>query len=92
MGYRVLPYYLMVTISFKLSEDEALNLRTKARKAKMTMSHFLRNRIKGESSPLLAEITKRKCSFTGASIFTSKRGHLSPLTTATVRKMLAEFP
>ncbi len=82
----------MVTISFKLSEDEALHLRAKARKAKMTMSHFLRKRIRGESSPLLAEITKRNCPFTGASIFTSKRGHLPPLTTATVRKMLAEFP
>ena len=82
----------MVTISFKLSEDEALRLRAKARKAKMTVSHFLRKRIRGESSPRLAEITKKKCPLTGAAIFTSKGRDLPPLTTATVRKMLAEFP
>lgn len=82
----------MITISFKLSEDEAFHLRAKARKAKMTVSHFLRKRIRGEVSPQFAEIKQKKCPFTGASIFTSKGGDLPSLTTATVRKMLAEFP
>lgn len=82
----------MVTISFKLSEDEALQLRTKARKAKLSISSFLRQRVRSETPLIHTPVTRTRCPLTGAPIFSSKKGHLPPLTTAAVRNMLAEFP
>lgn len=82
----------MLTISLKLSEDDALHLRSSARKAKMTVSSFLRQRIRTHDKAEHARVIRTPCPLTGATIFTSKGGHPPPLTTASVREMLTEFP
>ena len=82
----------MITISLKLSEDDALHLRSSARKAKMTVSSFLRQRIRAQEKPQQPQLLRIRCPLTGAKIFASKGGHLPPLTTASVREMLTEFP
>lgn len=82
----------MITVSFKLAEDEAHQLRSKAHKAKMTESHFLRQCIKLQELLQYTSIKRMRCPKTGAMIFSPKQGHLTPLTTGKLRAMLTEFP
>lgn len=81
----------MPTITFKVSPEEARRLRAAARGAKLTMSEFMRKKLSGtvktkKSKPLLA-----KCRYTGVMVFAPQPGYL-PLTTESVKEMLADFP
>jgi hypothetical protein len=80
----------MPTITFKVSTDEARRIRADARGKKMTVSEFIRGRaLNGGGKP--ARFRHTLCSHTGAKIFSSPAG-TPPLTTETVREILADFP
>lgn len=80
----------MTTLSFKVTEDEAREIRRQAREARLSVSEFLRRRARGETLAA-PSIECSECEFTGAVIF-SGSAELPPLTTEAVREMLAEFP
>lgn len=79
----------MKTLSFKVSEGEAREIRRQAKEAGVTVSEFLRRRAMGASGS--SPVAKVRCEFTGAEIFAPLAG-TEPLTTAAVREMLADFP
>lgn len=80
----------MKTITFKVSDDEARLIRSLAKEERTTLSEYLRRRATGAVQP--AAMPRRvRCEFTGAMIFDASPG-LAPLTTKTVREMLADFP
>lgn len=86
-GNTVLP---MKTLSFKVSEEEAEEIRRQAREADLSVSEFLRRRARGESlEPVPIQVTE--CEFTGSMVF-SGGPELPPLTTETVREWLSDFP
>lgn len=80
----------MKTLSFKVTEEEARAIRQQARKEELTVSEFLRRRARGvgENPPV---IEPTRCEWTGATIL-SGSAQLQPLTTASVREMLNDFP
>jgi len=80
----------MTTITFKVGEDEARSLRVAARRAKLTLSEYLRRQIRVNTAEL-EPVGRIKCRHTGAVIF-AKAPHHPPLTTEAVREMLADFP
>ena len=80
----------METLTFKVTEDEARAIRAKARLEKLTVSEYLRRRALNRSSQT-SNVRLIRCSKTGAMIF----GPLPdepPLTTDSVRQILADFP
>lgn len=80
----------MKTISFRVSDDEARRLRMRAKEAGTSLSQFLRMTI-GLESPAKRNPAFTTCRHTGARIFAPLPG--SPkLSTARVRKLLADFP
>jgi hypothetical protein len=79
----------MTTISFKVSEDEARLIRKRAKQQRMSVSEYLRRRAAG--SEAVAPVAKIRCDITGAEIFAPLPGS-PPLTTETVRQMMADFP
>jgi hypothetical protein len=80
----------MPTLTFKVTIDEARRIRAEARGKKMTLSEYVRGRSlsSGKSS---GHVRRVRCEHTGAKIFSSPAG-AKPLTTETVREMLADFP
>jgi hypothetical protein len=79
----------MPTLTFKVSEAEAASIRQRARAARLSVSAYLRRQA--TSSEDLPPVGKVRCDFTGATIFAPLPD--SPkLTTASVRRMLTEFP
>jgi hypothetical protein len=84
----VLP---MPTMSFKVSEDEARLIRALARKEKLTLSEYLRRRASSGSGATPAPVQRTRCKHTGATIFAANLD-LPPLSTESVRAMLADFP
>ena len=81
----------MPTITFKVPSDEARRLRAAARNSKLTVSEFVRRKVspaprKRKSKPLL-----KRCRHTGAMIFAGNPDYI-PLTTQSVKEMLADFP
>ncbi len=86
-GITVLP---MQTLTFKVTEEEARRIRRAAQREKVSVSEYLRRRA-GGPAPLPMKLRKVRCSRTGAVIFAAAP-HLPPLTTESVREMLADFP
>ena len=80
----------MTTITFKVSNADARRLRQRARAAKTSLSDLLRQRVL-EKKTVGGRIKLSRCPITGAEIFSPQEG-LSPLTTETVRDILADFP
>lgn len=79
----------MKTISFKVNDDEARNIRRQAKREGVSVSEYLRRRALSVENP--APLGRVHCDLTGAEIF----GPLADgpaLTTETVRQMLADFP
>lgn len=80
----------MPTITFKVTIDEARELRSEAKKRRMTLSDFIRTRAlaqeNGRHQPKLVT-----CAHTGAKVFAgiSRRGQL---TGEKVKELLADFP
>jgi hypothetical protein len=81
----------MRTMSFRVSEDEARLIRSLAKREKLTLSQYLRRRASGapDSKPVVVQRTR--CKHTGAIIFAAIP-ELSPLSTESVREILADFP
>ena len=80
----------MPTLTFKVTLDEARRIRAEARGRKMTLSEFVRRRtLNGGRTP--NRVRRLRCGHTGARIFSSPTG-APPLTTETVREILADFP
>ena len=79
----------VTTLSFKVSEAEAREIRRQAKLAGISVSEFLRRRAMGKES--VGPVEKVRCEFTGAEIF-APLIDAEPLTTETVRGMLADFP
>jgi hypothetical protein len=86
-GNTVLP---MTTISFKVTEDEARLIRLLARKEGVSVSDYLRRRARG-SSAASQKPRRVRCPHTGAMIFAGL-DEQPPLTTESVRALLADFP
>jgi hypothetical protein len=80
----------MKTISFKVSEDEARLIALRAREEGLTVSEYLRRRATGTRAPGGAP-RRVRCAHTGVLIF-GPCSDLPPLSTESVRAMLAEFP
>ena len=80
----------MRVLTFEVSDDEDRVIRSLAEKERVPLSEFLRrraiqaNRLSGTPERIL-------CDFTGAMIF-GPAPELVPLTTETVRQILADFP
>lgn len=80
----------MKTLTFKVSEAEARSLRMAALRAHLTLSEYLRQRIR--SGPAgEASVHMVKCPATGAMIF-APDPLKSPLTAAVVKEILTDFP
>jgi hypothetical protein len=86
-GITVLP---VKTITFKVSDDDALSIRTQARKENLSVSEFLRRRAVSVGNQ--EKITTIRCEFTGAEIFAPSGISKTPLTVEATREMLADFP
>jgi hypothetical protein len=80
----------MPTLTFKVTIDEARRIRAEARDKKMSLSEYVRGRALSNGKASM-HVRKVRCEHTGARIFSSPAG-TRPLTTDTVREMLADFP
>jgi len=80
----------MLTISFKVSNDEARLIRSQAKKQGISVSEYLRLKA---SAPISAPRKPRRirCPRTGAMIFAAPENQ-PPLTTELVREILSDFP
>lgn len=80
----------MPTVSFKVSAEEARLIRSRARKEGVSLSEYLRRRARlAAPAPGPPELVR--CPHTGAMIFAAPEDQ-PPLTTETVRELLADFP
>ncbi|MCC7374781.1 MAG: hypothetical protein IT581_08995 [Verrucomicrobiales bacterium] len=80
----------MPTITFKVSAVEARQIRALARRQKLSVSEYLRRRAQQETDRP-RRIGHVQCEYTGAMIF-APAPELAPLTTESVRDLLADFP
>ena len=80
----------MPTVTFKVNADEARRLRSMAKKQNLSVSDLIRQKTLSSNGGL-GKVRRVRCRKTGARIFASTPG-LPPLTTASVREMLADFP
>ena len=80
----------MATLTFKVTDQEARLIRSRARKERVTVSEYLRRRaslsLVAATKPL-----KVRCPHTGAMIF-APPDNQPPLTVDAVRELLADFP
>ena len=81
----------MPTITFKVSPDEARRLRAAARSARLTVSEFVRKKVRGAPKKKKSKPLLKRCRYTGAMIFAGNPDYL-PLSTESVKEMLADFP
>jgi len=80
----------MPTVTFKVNADEARRLRAMAKRRKLSLSDLIRQKtLSGDRAS--GGVRRVRCRETGARIFASAAGS-TPLTTASVREMLADFP
>ena len=80
----------MVTITFKVSEDEARLIRSRAKKEGVSVSEYLRRRA-GAAVSAPAKPRRIRCRRTGAMIFAGLDNE-RPLSTEAVRELLSDFP
>lgn len=80
----------MPTLTFKVSEEEARQIRAAARRQRLSVSEYLR-RLTQPRPPAATGIARTVCAHTGATIF-GPAPELPPLNTETVRGLLADFP
>jgi hypothetical protein len=80
----------MPTLTFKVSDEEARQIRALARRQRLSVSEFLRRQAQPvREAP--REIPRVVCAYTGATIF-GPTPELPALNTESVRGMLADFP
>lgn len=80
----------MATLTFKVTNEEARVIRSRARRERVTVSEYLRRRARLSLAPA-RKAAKVRCPHTGAMIFASP-GNQPPLTTDAVRELLSDFP
>jgi hypothetical protein len=80
----------MTTITFKVTEEEARLIRSRARKEHISVSEYLRRRA-NVSLPGSKKPGRVRCRHTGAIIFAAPENQ-PPLTTESVRELLYDFP
>ena len=80
----------MPTLTFKVTDQEARLIRSRARKERVTVSEYLRRRASLSLAPARTP-PKVRCPHTGALIFASPDNQ-PPLTADAVRELLADFP
>jgi hypothetical protein len=80
----------MATLTFKVTEQEARLIRSRARQERVTVSEYLRRRA-SLSLPPAPKPAKVRCPHTGAMILTPTENQ-PPLTTDAVRDLLSNFP
>jgi len=80
----------MPTITFKVTEDDARLIRSRAKKEGVSVSEYLRRRASA-SPPASRKPRRVRCPHTGAMIFAAPE-HQPPLTTESVRELLSDFP
>ena len=80
----------MITISFKVSEDEVRLIRARARQERISVSEYLRRRA-GGATFASRKPRKIRCPHTGAMVFAASENQ-PPLTTEGVRELLSDFP
>lgn len=80
----------MPTLTFKVTNEEARLIRSRARRERVTVSEYLRRRASSSLAPA-RKPAKVRCPHTGAMIFTSPDSQ-PPLTTDAVRELLMDFP
>ena len=80
----------MATLTFKVTDQEARLIRSRARKERVTVSEYLRRRAR-LSLARAGKPAKVRCPHTGAMIFASPDNQ-PPLTTDAVRELLSDFP
>jgi len=78
------------TLSFKVTEYEARQIKARARKEKLTVSEYLRRQASATVAAA-AKPARIRCRMTGATIFGALENH-PPLTTERVRELLTDFP
>jgi hypothetical protein len=80
----------MPTLTFKVSEEEARQIRALARRQRFSVSEYLRRQAQpGREAP--REITRVVCAHRGAMIF-GRAPELPALNPDSVRGLLADFP
>lgn len=80
----------MPTLTFKVTVEEARRIRALARRQNLSVSEYLRRQAQPrEEAP--TRIGRTRCPHTGALIFAAAPD-LPPLTTESVRSLLADFP
>jgi len=80
----------MTTITFKLDEAEARQLRLAAQRQHTTVSEFLRRQIRQNLEPV-ERVRRVRCPHTGALIFKPGKG-APAFTREEVAAMLQDFP
>jgi hypothetical protein len=80
----------MATITFKVTEEEARLIRSRAKKDRVSVSEYLRRRA-SVAMPAASKPRRVRCVHTGALIFAAAEDQL-PLTTEAVRELLSDFP
>ena len=80
----------MTTLTFKVADDDARRLRSRARQAKLSLSEYMRRRLLDEPSSQ-TDIGLVVCPITGARVF-APLPNRPPLSTEGVRELLADFP
>ena len=81
----------MKTISFRVTDDEARLIRSLAKREKLTLSDYLRRQACRDSRTSPPTVRRTRCKHTGAMIFAAN-ADLPPLSTDSVRELLADFP
>jgi hypothetical protein len=81
---------MTMTLSFKVTEEEARAIRLGARRERVSVSEYIRRRA-AMPAPTVAKPKITRCQHTGVLIFDST-GDLPPLTVASTRELLADFP
>jgi len=80
----------MTTITFKVTDEEARLIRSRANTERISVSEYLRRRAR-VSMPAARQPRRVRCAHTGAMIFAAAEDQ-TPLTTESVRELLTDFP
>jgi hypothetical protein len=80
----------MATLTFKVTDQEARLIRSRARKERVTVSEYLRRRARLSLAPGRRP-AKVRCPHTGAMVFAPPHRE-PPLTTDAIRELLSDFP
>jgi len=84
-GITVLP---MTTMTFKIEDEEAAEIREYAKSLGITVSEYLRTRVRVASATVPRTVTAK---YSGAPVFEGHPSYL-PLTNESVKEMLSDFP